>query len=124
MADELTLQFVVPGRPEDVQVAWRMDPPAALRAEGFSLEDEAYNSLTWGRVYFDWPQKLLFVSSLGLLLLFRSWFASRFRLTSRFDADRAGTRVTLSGFAHPQARRRLLALADAHGGQLALTPSG
>ncbi|HEX8104480.1 MAG TPA: hypothetical protein VF533_17825 [Solirubrobacteraceae bacterium] len=119
MADELELHLLLPGRPPEVMAAWRASPPDALA--DFRLRDEAYNSLTYERRYYDWPQKLMFVTSLGFALLFKSFMGSTFRLTVRFDeGDPGRTRVTVSGTAHPRARRELGAFAEAQGGAVGL----
>lgn len=115
MADELLIQFVVPGTPAQVQAAWRSDPPAALRDEHFVVVDEAYNSITFERTYLDWPMKVLLVTTLGLAWLLIGFMRSSFRVSARFDAEGAmATRVTLSGKAHPQARVKLVELAERH----------
>src|SRR3712207_3172822 len=94
---------------------WRSSPPDAFTTEGFRIADEAYNSLTYEARYYDWPQKLMFVLSLGFALLFKSFMGSFFRLTVRFDAAEPGTtKVTIVGNAHPRTRQRLADYAAAH----------
>lgn len=117
MADELELHFVMPDRAEDVHRAWRADAPRALAAGGFDQVDESYNSITYEASYYDWPQKLLFVTTCGFALLFKGFMASNYKVTARFDEDgSSGTRVTITGKADPGTRARLGRLAAEHGG--------
>ena len=119
IADEVNFQFVMPGQSAQVMAAWRADPPAAFKDGRFKLEDEAYNALTYRMRYYDWPQKLQFVLSLGFALLFKGFMGSMFELTARFDEDGpAHTKVTIVGHAHPRTQAQLAALAEEHGGAL------
>lgn len=121
MADEVQLQFVMAGLPAQVQAAWKSDPPGAFKSEGFKLSDESYNSLVYGSRYYDWPQKLLFVTTLGFALLFKGFMGSTFQMTVRFDAEGSTrTKATIVGRAHPRTRRRLAELAAEHGGSVGL----
>lgn len=118
IADEVNLQFLMPGQPSQVMAGWRAQPPPAL--ERFKLVDESYNSLSYSLRYYDWPQKLIFVTTLGLALLFAPFLGSLFNLTVRFDdeGDGARTKVTIVGHAHPRTRERLNELVEEHGGPL------
>lgn len=123
MADEVELHFSDPRPPEAVHGEWRSAPPHALRS--FDVVDESYNSITWEARFYDWPQKLMIVCSLGLLLLFRNLIPmhSVWRLTTRFDADgadRRRTTVTILGKASEEARTALGELAAEHGGTVGL----
>jgi len=121
MADEVQLQFLMPGSPAAVLAAWRSDPPEPFRRGGFGLKDEAYDSLVYEARYYDWPQKLLFVTTLGFALLFKGLMGSLFQMTARFDAQGSSyTKVTIIGKAHPSTRRGLAELAGEHGGALGL----
>jgi hypothetical protein len=109
----------MPGQPTQVMAAWRSDPPAAFKTWNFKLEDESYNSLTHRARYYDWPQKVTFVASLGFALLFKDFMGSQFDLTSRFDEEGpAHTKVTIVGHAHPSTQAKLAELAEEHGGAL------
>jgi hypothetical protein len=121
MSDELQLQFEVNERPASVLDAWRRDPPEAIKDGGFELTDESFNSLTWEARYMDWPQKILVFCTLGFALLFKGFMTSVFRLTARFDEERAGTRVTLVGKAHPRTRAALGEMVAEHGGSTGLS---
>lgn len=116
MADELRLQFDVPGSPRHVMDEWRREPPRALRDEGYELVDESIESLTWETRYLDWPGKLVAYGTFGVGLLFRNMMTSLFRVTARFDEQGAKTRVLLVGTAHPRTRAALADLAAEHGG--------
>ena len=119
MADEVELHLLLPGRPSEVMSAFKAQPPRAL--DDFKRRDEAYDALVYERRYYDWPQKLTFVMSLGFALLFKSFMGSTFRLTARFDEGGvAETAVTLVGTAHPRTRRALAAFAEANGGPVGL----
>ena len=107
--------------PAQVLAAWKADPPDAFSGEGFALKDEAYDTLVYESRYYDWPAKLLFVTTLGFGLLFKGFMGSVFGLTVRFDAEGStATKVTIIGRAHPRTRRRLTELAAAHGGPVGL----
>jgi hypothetical protein len=121
MSDELQLQFDVHQPPSSVMEAWRREPPASLKDDGYELVDESFNSLTWEARYMDWPQKILIVCTLGFALLFKGFMQSVFRLTARFDEDGPGTRVTLVGKAHPRTRAALGELVTEHGGSTGLS---
>jgi hypothetical protein len=122
MSDELQLQFDVHQPPSTVLEAWRREPPASLKDDGYELVDESFNSLTWESRYIDWPMKILVVCSLGLaLIFFKGFMQSVFRLTARFDEDGAGTRVTMVGKAHPRTRAALSELVAEHGGSTGLS---
>jgi hypothetical protein len=106
------------GQPAEVMAQWRTEPPEALKP--FKLVDESYNSLSFQLRYYDWPQKLTFVLTLGTALIFKSFMGSLFDVTARFDEEGpARTRVTLVGHAHPRTRAQLVQLAEANGGALA-----
>ena len=108
MADEVHLQVVTDGPPAYVMEEWRRHPPAPLGE--FELDDRSVASLDYVQRYYDWPQKLLIVTTFGFALLFRGFLRSTFRLTARFDVDGVRTRVTLVGTAHPRTRRELAEL--------------
>jgi hypothetical protein len=121
MADEVQLQFVKPGWPAQVLAAWKADPPDAFSQRGFKLKDEAYDSLVYEEWYYDWPAKLLFVTTFGFALLFKGFMGSSFQLTVRFDDEGSTrTKVTIIGRAHPRTRRRLTELASENGGAVGL----
>ncbi|HEX8207566.1 MAG TPA: hypothetical protein VF587_16000 [Solirubrobacteraceae bacterium] len=116
MADEMTVQFDVPGPPSHVMEQWRTLPPHPLAQEGYALADDSYNSLTYEKRYLDWPQKILVVTTLGFALLFKGFFESVFRLTARFDEEGANTKVLLLGVVHPRTQAALREMAAEHGG--------
>lgn len=116
MADEIQLQFEVPGPPRSVMDIWRAVPPPPLGDDGYELADESYNSLTWEARYLDWPGKLVVYLTFGVGWFFRGFMESLFRLTARFDEQGTNTRVLLVGTAHPRTREGLEALAAQHGG--------
>jgi hypothetical protein len=120
MADELELHYLVQGTPDTVMAQWRQDAPEALH--DFEIADESFNSIVYERYYYDWPWKIMFVMSLGFMLLFRSFMRSWYRVTVRFDAD-GGTRtkVTLLGIVNPQTRAGLGRLATQSGGSVGLS---
>lgn len=122
MADEVQLQLILPGQPSQLLATWKTSPPAPFASEGFKLKDEAYDALTFESRYYDWPQKLLFVTTLGFALLFKGFMGSYFQLTARFDAeDSTRTKVTIVGKAHPRTRAQLATFAAQHGGPVGLT---
>ena len=109
----------MPGQPTQVMAAWRADPPAAFKSWDFKLDDESYNALVYRARYYDWPQKITFVATFGVALLFKDFMGSTFDLTARFDEDGpARTRVTVVGHAHPSTQAQLAELAEEHGGAL------
>src|SRR5688572_16101871 len=118
MADEVQLQFVVAAPPAYVMDDWRRQPPAPFGE--FELADQSVASLDYIQRYYDWPQKLLIVTTFGFALLFRGFMRSTFRLTARFDEEGTRTRVTILGSAHPTARRQLTDLAAQCGGPVGL----
>ena len=117
MADELELHFVMHERAEDVHRTWRAETPEALTAGDFDQVDESYNSITYESRYYDWPAKLLFVTTCGTALIWKGFMASTNHLTARFDKDgETRTQVTITGKADPDTRARLGRLAAEHGG--------
>lgn len=115
MADELQLQFEVPGPPQSVMDMWRSVPPPPLGDDGYELADESFNALTWEARYLDWPAKIVVYGTI-IGLLFKGYMTSIFRVTARFDEQGTKTRVLLVGTAHPRTREGLAALAAEHGG--------
>jgi hypothetical protein len=121
MADEVNLQVITPGQPQQVQAEWKANPPKAFASEGYKLIDEAYDALTYESRYYDWPQKVLFVTTFGFALLFKGFMGSYFKLTARFDAEgEDSTKITIIGTAHPRTRLQLTTLADQYGGSVGL----
>ena len=121
MADEVNLQFIMPGPPPEVMNDWRDNPPEAFRDRGFQQVDEAVDSFVYEDRYYDWPQKITFVATLGVALLFKGFMTSVFRLTVRFDPEGEDrTKVTIMGTAHPTTREELGKLAAEHGGSVGL----
>jgi len=49
MADELMLQYTVPGGPRDVMAGWRGVPPAWVTDYEYELVDEAIDTLVYER---------------------------------------------------------------------------
>ena len=121
MADEVNLQFLVPGQPEHAMERWRNYPSRAIEEGDFELIDQSYNSLVYKARYMDWPQKILLWTTFGVALLFKGFMYSTFTLTVRFDAqDDSQTRVTIIGTAHPRTRAALGELAAERGGAIGL----
>ena len=117
MADELELHFVMNERAEDVHRAWRAETPQALTQGDFEQVDESYNSITYESRYYDWPAKVLFVSTCGFALIFKGFMESIYNVTARFDKEgEAGAKVTITGKADPDTRARLGRMAAEHGG--------
>ena len=122
MTDELELHFIVDEPAEVVHRAWRAETPSELADHDFEQVDEAYNSISYERRYYDWPQKIMFVTTCGTALLFKGFLASRHKLTARFDKEgESATRVTIAGMADPDTRARLGRLAAEHGGPVGLS---
>lgn len=120
MADEVNLHYVVDGAPEQVLQTWKQNPPPGA-FNGFELKDEAYNALTFEERYYDWPQKLLFVATLGFALLFKGIMGSTFKLTIRVDPEgERQTRVTMIGTAHPRTREQIRQFIESQGGATGL----
>ena len=123
MADEIELHYIADGPPDAQLARWRGDPPAPVREGGFEVVDESYNSITYEARFYDWPQKILFVATLGF-----AWLLSRivpmhsiWRFTARFDAEGEGrTRVTILGKASEETRTALGEVAAEHGGAVGL----
>ena len=118
MADEVQVQIMVDAPPAHVMEEWRQAPPEPLTE--FELEDSSFNSLSFVKRYYDWPQKILIVTTLGFALIFRAFLLSTFRLTARFDEDGPRTKVTVVGHAHPRMRQQLADLAAANGGPVGM----
>jgi hypothetical protein len=119
VADEVNLQFVMTGLPAQVMADWRANPPAPFG--DFDLVDESVESLTYEQHYYDWPQKIMFVATLGFALLFKGFMRSVFRMTVRFDPEGTSrTKATIIGKAHPKTRLVLGQLAAEHGGPVGL----
>ena len=119
MTDEFSLHFIGNQPPEVVHRAWRAETPRKLAGHEFEPVDESYNSISYERRYYDWPQKIMFVTTCGTALLFKGFLASRHKLTARFDKQGEGAaRVTIAGMADPDTRARLRGIADEHGGPL------
>ena len=123
MADEIELHYIA-GRPPDAELAgWRSDPPALVHNGGFEVVDESYNSLTYEARFYDTPQKVLFVATLGFAWLLRKIapMQSIWRFTVRFDVEGVGrTRVTVLGKAPEETRAALGEVAAEHGGAVGL----
>jgi hypothetical protein len=121
MADEVELHFNVDGKPEQALAAWKSDPPAALRIKDFQLVDESFNSLTYEARYYDWPQKVLMVTTLGFAAIFKGFMVSLFRFTVRFDPEGGfKSRATLVGKADPATRAALGEMVAERGGSVGL----
>ena len=121
MADELELHFTLDEQPDSAVAGWRADPPQALRDNRFELVDESFNSLIFEARYYDWPAKVLFVTTFGVGLLFKGMMESLYKVTARFDAEgQAQSRVTIVGKANPRTRAALGELATRHGGATGL----
>jgi hypothetical protein len=118
VADELQIQFVVPGAPSQVQATWRAEPPAPVRDGGYEAVDESYNSLVWEARYYDPIGKFMRVLSFGM---FSDFFENIWRMTAHFDAESATrTRVTIIGNAHEDTRAAFRELAAEYGGATGL----
>lgn len=123
MADEIELHYIAPDPPDAVIAKWRSDPPAPVRQGGFEIVDESYNSLTYEARFYDTPQKILFVATLGFAWLLRKIapMQSIWRFTVRFDAEgERRTKVTILGKASEETRTALGEVAAEHGGSVGL----
>jgi hypothetical protein len=123
MADEIELHYISNQPPSAELERWRHNPPAAVR--NFELVDESYNSLTYESRFYDTPQKILFVATLGFAWLLRKIapMESIWRFTVRFDGEGQGdrrTRVTIVGKAPERTRAALGEVAAEHGGAVDL----
>jgi hypothetical protein len=118
VADELQIQFVVPGEPSQVQSTWRTEPPAPIRDGGYHVVDESYNSIVWEARYYEPLGKFMRVLSFGV---FSDFWENIWRMTAHFDAESATrTRVTITGNAHEDTRAAFRELAAEHGGATGL----
>ncbi|HEX8066518.1 MAG TPA: hypothetical protein VF520_08325 [Thermoleophilaceae bacterium] len=125
MADEIELHFIADEPPNATLQRWRDQPPAPIRDGGFEIVDESYNSLTFESRFYDTPQKILFVATLGLAWLMRKIvpMASIWRFTVRVDPEGEGerrTKVTILGHASEETRAALGEVAAEHGGAVDL----
>jgi hypothetical protein len=118
MADELQIQFVVPGEASQVQTTWRNEPPAPIRDGGYHVVDESYNSIVWEARYYEPLGKFMRVLSFGM---FSDFWENIWRMTAHFDAEsHTHTRVTITGNAHEDTRAAFGELAAEHGGATGL----
>jgi hypothetical protein len=124
VADEIELHYIHDEPPAAVLQLWRNEPPAAVREGKFKVVDESYNSLTFEARFYDWPQKILFVATLGVAWLLRNIapMQSIQRFTVRFDPEDGDrrTRVTILGHASEETRAALGEVAAEHGGAVDL----
>jgi len=124
VADEIELHYIHDEPPAAVLERWRTEPPAAVRDGKLKVVDESYNSLTFEARFYDAPQKILFVATLGVAWLLRKIapMQSIWRFTVRFDPEAGDrrTRVTILGRAPEETRAALGELAAEHGGAVDL----
>lgn len=125
MADEIELHYIDQQAPDAALAQWRASPPAAIHDGHFEVVDESYNSLTYESRFYDTPQKILFVATLGLAWLMRKIvpMQSIWNFTVRFDAHGDGgrqTKVTIFGHATEETRTALGEVAAEHGGAVDL----
>jgi hypothetical protein len=124
VADEIELHYIHDEPPTAVLQRWRNEPPAAVREGKFAVVDESYNSLTFEARFYDTPQKILFVATLGIAWLLRNIapMQSIWRFTVRFDPEGGdrNTRVTIAGRAPEETRAGLGEVAAEHGGAVDL----
>lgn len=120
MADEVNLQFVMPGAAEQVQADWRANPPPPF--DEFELKDESFNGLVYRSVYLDAPAKLMTVLSFGLMGKGeKNTMASQWNLRLHFAGEgHTRTKVTIIGNASEGTRAKLAQLAEQHGGAVGL----
>lgn len=106
MADELMLQYEVPGGPRDVMARWRATPPTWVTDFDYQLSDEAIDTLVYERHWAAWYQRLMFVGSF--------FFSGDtvYKVAVRFDVDPAGTKITLNGTIDEKARPAVMAAAE------------
>lgn len=109
MADDIQLQFVLPGRPTEVMELWRDEPPEALAR--FALADAADNALTFERKRRSIADSLCSLLTFGVLNAVSA--KPLWRTTARFDGAERGnaTRITIVGRADAKTRSALGALA-------------
>lgn len=105
MADEITIQFTVPGDPAEVRAFWRDEPPAFLDDHRFRVADESYDSLVFAREH-----------SVTSKILNFGFAKTAFRLSVNFRAAGASTQVTVTGKAPERVREEVAAYAASCGG--------
>ena len=125
MADEIELHYIADEPPNAALQRWRTDPPATVQDGKFKIVDESYNSLTFEARFFDTPQKILIVATLGVAWLLSkiSPMQSIWKFTVRFDPEGEGgqrTKVTILGHAAEETRTALGEVAAEHGGAVDL----
>ena len=124
MADEIELHYIHDEPPAAVLQSWRAQPPAAVRDGEFEVVDESYNSLIYEERFYDAPQKILIVATLGFAWLLRKIvpMQSIWKFTVRFDPEdgERRTKVTILGHAREETRTALGELAAEHGGAIDL----
>lgn len=106
MADEVMLQYRLPGAPRDVMSGWRASPPAWITDYHCEIVAEAIDTLVYERRWAAWYQRLMF---------FGSFFFSGetvYKVAVRFDPDAVGTRITLNGTVDEKARPAMMAEAE------------
>ena len=124
MADEIELHYIQDEPPAAALQAWRSGPPPVVKEGDFELVDESYNSLTFEERFYDTPQKILIIATLGFAWLLRKIvpMQSIWKFTVRFDPEdgERRTKVTILGKASEQTRTALGELAAEHGGAVGL----
>ncbi len=110
MANEISLHFLVPGRPDSALASWRAQPPSWINQYGYKQIDESFNSLVFERRH---TSKL--AKAFGLDAFSFGMWESVQRLTALFVDDGSGhTRITINGYADPKARGEIEAYAQAN----------
>jgi hypothetical protein len=104
MANEITLQYALPDRPDEARASWKSSPPLWLVDGGFKLVDETYDGLVYR-------------GSNAYTKFGRLFSSGTYTLSCTFVSDgRFGSRVTVNGQAPPKLQELIRADAAAHGG--------
>jgi hypothetical protein len=104
MADEVSITFTLPGDDTANHRAWRAQAPDVLRAAGYALKDESYDTLVYEAN----------VTTTTMKIMMFGFAKTLYRLSVTFRPDGDGnTSVTMIGQARQRVRDELARLASA-----------
>jgi hypothetical protein len=104
MANEISIQYALDGKPEAAIASWKAAPPAWVGEGGLQLVDESYNGL-------------VYEGSSAHTKFGRLFASGNYRLSLLFASDgRFGSVLTINGKAPPKLQELIRADANAHGG--------